>query len=149
MKSFRAGRPGYFPKVKFEKNKPIEYDFEIHCPNPECDLNQRPWTGNLPAGVQDGTPKSNDTRIYLSDGWRTMNGDFEGRGMPIPAYTTDSQVYSKAPSVIVATVDKFAQLPKKPESGLILDQLVLIHIVEDFLEAVSKMANWKYHSTNK
>ena len=119
QKFFRAGRPGYFPKIKFEKNKPIEYDFEIHCPNPECDLNQRPWTGNLPAGVQDGTPKSNDTRIYLSDGWRTMNGDFEGRGMPIPAYTTDSQVYSKAPSVIVATVDKFAQLPKKPESGLI------------------------------
>ena len=30
-----------------------------------------------------------------------------------------SKIYSRAPSIIVSTVDKFAQLPKDPKSGLI------------------------------
>ena len=123
LKAFRPGRPGYFPKIKFEKGKRKEYDFEIHCPNHECDLNRRSWTGHLPAGAQDGKERRRDSHIYLAEGWRTMNYDYEGRGMPIPAYTTDSQVYSRAPSIIVATVDKFAQLPKKPETGLIFGSI--------------------------
>ena len=122
LKCFRAGRPGYFPKLKDNRSNEA-YDFEIHCPNPKCDLNQHTWTGELPSGVQDGNPRKNDSKIYLSQGWRNSQGDHYGRGMPIPAYTVDEQVYSRAPSIIVATVDKFAQLPKNPRSGILFGSI--------------------------
>ena len=73
LKCFRAGRPGYFPKLKDNRSNEA-YDFEIHCPNPKCDLNQHTWTGELPSGVQDGTPRQNDSKIYLSQGWRNSQG---------------------------------------------------------------------------
>ena len=57
--------------------------------------------------------------------------DNYGRGMPIPAYTVDEQVYSRAPSIIVATVDKFAQLPKNPRSGICLAQYNRTHTIQD------------------
>ena len=119
LKCFRPGRPGYFPKLSKENKTNQPYDFEIHCPNPKCDLNQHTWTGHLPSGVQDGKARTNDSSIYLANGWRNSQGDNFGRGMPIPACTVDDQVYARAPSIIVATVDKFAQLPKNPRSGIL------------------------------
>ena len=117
LSCFRPGRPGYFPKKIREKRNFVTNDFEIHCPDPECDLNNSPWSAETPCGVEDGV-NSNGNQFKVSDGWKVSNGEV-GRGMPIPAYTVDEQVYRRAPSIVVATVDKFAQLPRKPESGIL------------------------------
>jgi hypothetical protein len=113
-KFFRPGRPGYFPKTHISNNKKETIiDFEIHCPVPSCDLNQLPWQGRMPSGVHDGYLHKNDQSIYGSDGWRENSTGSILRGMPIPAFTVDEQIYAKCPSIIIATVDKFAQIPRE------------------------------------
>lgn len=119
---FRPGRPGYFPKKIINGKRKKTYDFEIHCPSVDCDLNNNHWSGKMPAGIKDiGSNELNDnvSAIVCSDGWSLFKDRSMSRGMPIPAYTVDEQIYSRAPSIIVSTVDKFAQLPKNPRSGLI------------------------------
>ena len=37
--------------------------------------------------------------------------------IPIPVLTVDEQVYHRVPTIVVATVDKFARLPYEPRSG--------------------------------
>ena len=37
--------------------------------------------------------------------------------MPIPAYTTDEQIYHRCPTVIVSTADKVARLAFEPRAG--------------------------------
>ena len=114
--SARPARPGYFLKKKIESNKDVMYDFETHCPDPRCVLNQRQWTAEAPAGVQEGPYRSSKS-YFVASGWKSSaNGDV-ARGMPIPMYSVDKQIYNKCPSIIVATVDKFAQLPKNTDSG--------------------------------
>jgi hypothetical protein len=38
-------------------------------------------------------------------------------GAPIPVYTIDDVVYAKRPSLLIGTVDKFAQIVRKPETA--------------------------------
>ena len=113
-------RPGYFPK-QIESGSKKTYDFEIHCPNTTCDLNQTTWSGKMPSGIKDVTKGENldQSSIICSDGWSMYDDRSKSRGMPIPAYTVDEQIYSRAPSIIVSTVDKFAQLSKNLRFGLI------------------------------
>jgi hypothetical protein len=37
--------------------------------------------------------------------------------VPVPAYTVDDQVYGRCPSMVIATVDKFARLPFEPRAA--------------------------------
>ena len=75
----------------------------------------------MPSGIKDVTKGEHldQSSIICSDGWSMYDDRSKSRGMPIPAYTVDEQIYSRAPSIIVSTVDKFAQLSKNPRSGLI------------------------------
>jgi hypothetical protein len=104
-------RPGYFirhaPDVY---RRPV--DFEIHCPNPNCKLNELNWWETAPA-VEGQTPCTPlDAFAVPTD--RTFS-----HGIPIPAYTTDAQIYSRCPSIVIATVDKFARLPFEPRASAI------------------------------
>lgn len=105
--SRRPDRPGYFIREarwgRMPKAAPV--DFEIICPAPGCDLAQ-PWNETrqgratpLPEPFRDGNEGS--TRI------------------PVPAATVDDQVLARCPSMLVATVDKFARLPFTPEAGML------------------------------
>lgn len=114
--SSRPARPGYFLKRKQDGSKHIEYDFETHCPDPKCVLNQSLWRAEAPAGVQEG-PYRNSQSFFAAAGWKSSASGDIARGMPIPLYTVDEQIYNKCPSIVVATVDKFAQLPKNIKCG--------------------------------
>ncbi len=95
----RASRPGYF--VLWEaraRGKGVDYEFEVYCPSPSCELgNGVLWSETLPAGPW------RPAEPFLSTGGSAQR-------CPIPVWTVDSQVYHRLPSVLVATVDKFARL---------------------------------------
>jgi hypothetical protein len=42
---------------------------------------------------------------------------FQSLRIPVPAYTVDEQVYGRCPSIVIATVDKFARLAFEPRAG--------------------------------
>ncbi len=105
--SARASRPGYFVQAVEWGSRRSEKDveIEIYCPNPECDLNSAmAWSettevGNWPVPEAFG-----------------RDGGLSAR-CPIPAWTVDEQVYGRCPSMVVATVDKFARLAFEPRAG--------------------------------
>lgn len=104
----RPSRPGYFFRRFGFSQEPI--DFEIHCPNPSCDLNK----------VQQSefvhTKKESLTAQPLFP-FKIPECPGTGWGIPIPAYTVDDQIYGRCPSMIVATVDKFARLSFEPRAS--------------------------------
>ena len=55
------------------------------------------------------------------------------RGIPIPAYTCDYQVYGKLPSMLITTVDKFARMPFEPKSGQLFGNVTHHHETQGFM----------------
>jgi len=94
LQSLSASSPGYF---QGEKGNSVE----ICCTNPECDLRQQ-WDSE-PFGAQ-SLPA-----FFQSNGASWL--------IPIPAITVDESIYSRCPSLVVSTVDKFARLPFKKETS--------------------------------
>jgi hypothetical protein len=158
----RASRPGYviLSYLKMTE-RPQPYDFDVYCPNPDCELNHDVlWLEGAPidSGWLDldrgehgrGFPGAGDTKtlagagfaeaslddrkVRLPDGlhlkmvpkpfWNVQRGrppeltlPYISTRIPIPVLTVDEQVYHRVPTMIVATVDKFARLPYEPRSG--------------------------------
>ncbi|EQB70188.1 MAG: hypothetical protein AMDU1_APLC00070G0004 [Thermoplasmatales archaeon A-plasma] len=114
LSSVRASRPGYF-LVKQEPGRKSESysDFEIYCPNPECELNQIvTYVEGIP------TLKEENDEI-LPDGLkirRETSPFFYGKHLPIPAYTVDEQIYHQCPTIIISTADKIARLAFEPRA---------------------------------
>lgn len=113
VSSFRPSRPGYFPiSPEPSRTSKKPRDFEIYCTNPDCDLNTLgEWIEAVP-GLW-----GKDTGI---DGMKfcTPKGAFANSNrMPVPAYTTDEQIYHRCPTVIVSTADKIARLAFEPRAG--------------------------------
>ena len=89
-----ASRPGYFIKRLGDTHRtPI--DFEIRCPNPECILNRHEWS------------ESSDTGhfAYVPEPFEIPGKNGYSKGIPVPAFTTDSQIYHRCPSIVLATVE--------------------------------------------
>jgi len=103
-------RPGYFI-VTAQNVYRTPVDFEIHCPNPSCNLNNVEWSELIPGT---GEPPSYRQPVKPFTNPKKENFSFS---IPIPAYTTDAQVYARCPSVVIATVDKFARLPFEPRAA--------------------------------
>jgi hypothetical protein len=98
LMSTRAAMPGYFFLTRSGDARP--YDFTIHCTDKNCKLNKTSWQeGHLQKNPDIPEP-------FLKQG--TMN---ISNSVPISAFTVDEQVYSRCPTFIIATVDKFANLP--------------------------------------
>jgi hypothetical protein len=147
LASARASRPGYFIRhyVSTREKKTIEYDFEIFCPNPDCPL-RVPWVGGAPAGwvcerepslttSPDGfqIPMFMDGNRLIEVQGPFMHGmerqvsRYVSDRIPIPAMTVDEQVCRRLPTVIVATVDKFARPPFEPFAGAIFGNVEYHH----------------------
>ncbi len=77
-------------------------------------LRQCPWCGSVidPARDVDANPKTRRVVIYCGD--TTGSCEFTNRrnaGHGLPVVAVDEQIYREPPTLLIATVDKFAQLP--------------------------------------
>jgi len=108
----QASRPGYFIKKLNDVNR-SPYDFEIRCPNPNCELNAVTSEESIPG---DG---ANVSSLPIIEPFQLPSNPSKSRGVPIPAFTVDAQIYAWCPSIIIATVDKFARLAFEPKASSI------------------------------
>jgi len=130
LQSARASRPGYFIREYVSYQRTFKgYDFDIVCSSPECGLNAVEWAEKVPVAVDSQVVSSS------SDGeWQEVIPAFQVPGrprnssrIPIPAYTVDDQVYHRCPSLLVATVDKFARLAFEPRAASIFGNVEYFH----------------------
>jgi hypothetical protein len=104
----RASRLGYFLKRLGIQREPADY--EIHCPNPKCELNAVDWFEAISA----------DNETYYTEAlppFRIPGKEGFWYGVPISAYVVDDQIYHRCPSIVIATVDKFARIAFEPRSA--------------------------------
>lgn len=152
LQAVRASRPGYF--VIFYRNSQGAQkaaDFEIFCPNPDCELSQHSWAEQVPLSreysgqskkaVQQAMlgltsqPEEGLPVIYGENRqWQVIPEPFQqgksvnkSRSIPIPACTVDDQVYHRCPSLVIATVDKFARLAFEPDAGALFGNVSHYH----------------------
>ncbi len=138
LESARPSRPGYFIRRFALASRAWErdVDFDLFCPNPnadECALST-PWAEGVPTtgmwGSQMPLPPDGLRWAVVPSAFRGSNGD-PGLAcrVPIPAVTVDDQVYHRVPSVVVATVDKFARLPFEPKSAALFGNVDAYHAI--------------------
>ena len=113
LESTRAAMPGYFFLSRPGEN--IPYDFAIHCTSEGCKLNKTRWFG--------GSEGSNS----VPDAFLEKSRQGVSNSIPISAFTVDEQVYAKCPTLIIATVDKFANLPWDPRCASIFGNVDCFH----------------------
>lgn len=144
----RAARPGYFARyyAGARGGGAQSYDFEVVCPAPECPT-EVPWAEGAPAGqVQGSAPAATSPTGGLA-GIATLPGGHRFCGVleafrsaspylatraPIPAYTVDEQVYGRCPSLLIATVDKFARPAFEPRASHLFGQVDHHHCVHGY-----------------
>ena len=145
--SARPARPGYFI-VGYDDRHPC--DFDIFCPSPDCELNEHVWAEQVPLARSDKSGgKSGSTPVIGrlpatestaelpgTKGWQWQDvpspcGLGGARSLssriPIPALTTDDQIYHRCPSVIIATVDKFARLAFESKAASLFGNVTHYH----------------------
>jgi hypothetical protein len=140
----RASRPGYFIRwYAGQHNQTMKFDFEVYCPNPEC-LLHRPWCEATPlgwishsrphavspAGGVHGIPTLTDgTRLANVNEPFMANSPYISDRIPVPALTVDEQVYHRCPSMVIATVDKFARPPFEPRASALFGNVANYHCI--------------------
>jgi hypothetical protein len=128
----RPSRPGYFLcSFQNRRGNATTNNFEIYCPDPRCELNHHDWGEQLPAnGVSSG--ESGQQRTDWQ--WREVlpfvrkgRSPRQAERIPIPACTVDEQVYQQCPSLVIATVDKFARLAFEPKAASLFGNVTHYH----------------------
>lgn len=147
--AIQASRPGYFIRnYVTRQGNARECDFDIFCPNPNCELNTTSlWIEGLPANrglVCDiGIPAVDSSltkklrllnAIYREvprqfRSTSSQSGRYLATHIPIPAYTVDDQIYHRCPSLVVATVDKIARLSFEPKGSSLFGNIDHYHQV--------------------
>lgn len=151
LQSTSAARPGYFYKTYLnQKNRLVEYDFEIICTSNSCPL-KVDWIGGSPMGGVNSTVPTPESLTNNSDGVVFNDGnmmleinrcfkksDFISDRIPIPGLTVDEQVYKTLPTMVVSTVDKFARLPFQPNAGGLFGNVEYCHMLAGFYRLIDK-----------
>ncbi|MCH7559762.1 MAG: hypothetical protein IIC67_00075 [Thaumarchaeota archaeon] len=115
LQSTAPSMPGYFFLTHGEKR----YDFAMFCTNKECELNQVEWFEKL----------ENKFDASIPPAFQIKNSKNISTSVPISAFLYDDMVYSKCPSFLIATVDKFANLPFEPKCASIFGNVDVVHPV--------------------
>ncbi|WP_018638769.1 DISARM system helicase DrmA [Parafrankia elaeagni] len=87
-----------------------------------------PWCGTVLAAHRDAHPDENLRRVllYCPNGEGSDACPFSQRLAPgegLPVLTVDEEIYRYAPSLVIATVDKLAQLPWRGEAGILFGRV--------------------------
>jgi hypothetical protein len=147
----RPARPGYVILSYSTSQRTVQQaDFDIYCPNPGCDLNQHAWAEQVPVSratrtdaatgngqLTFGTMANGNTAALPAVAnlqWQEVPEAFRrgptrwvsGR-IPIPALTVDEQAFHRCPSLVIATVDKFARLAFEPRSSALFGNVDHYH----------------------
>lgn len=122
----RPSRPGYFIREGrgVRSRSDVAVDFEIYCPNPDCGLAGGNWREKSPIPIQ-AQAISDDRQDWqeVLPPFQHANDKTIGTRVPIPARTVDEQVYRHPPSLLVATVDKFARLAFAPSAAALFGNI--------------------------
>jgi hypothetical protein len=116
----RPSRPGYFLcHYTTAQGRQQPCNFDLFCPNPDCELNRGRWAEKVPVRVgATGLPTGSSYEWQdVPAPFRAERAPDRSSRIPIPACTVDDQIYHRCPSLIVATVDKFARLAFEPRAG--------------------------------
>lgn len=129
---FRASRPGYLKKSYIGKRgKENVEGFEIYCPNPSCELNNgQKWNEKVPLSFDhkcQGRLLDPPDNFTWEKPLEAFKKGTQSSRIPISAFTVDDQIYSRIPSLLVATVDKFARLSFEPRAGAIFGNINYYH----------------------
>ena len=112
LESTSPSTPGYFFLEESGSGK--RHDFAIFCPNKRCKLNNTEWFEKIEGKY--------DALIPIP-----FQTDGSSRSVPISAFVIDEQVYFKCPSLLIATVDKFANLPFEPKCASLFGNVDVVH----------------------
>ena len=129
-------RPGYFLRYyTYGGKKQKQYDFDIICPNPNCELGNQKWFGGYPNGsiFDDRKPAKNkfpdgNSEICINDAFKAAGSEASDK-IPIPALTIDDQIYQRIPSVLVSTVDKIARLSFEARAAVLFGNVEYHHSI--------------------
>jgi hypothetical protein len=115
LNSFGVARPGYIP-VAGGRRGAIN-DYEIRCPEPQCELNSLTFKQKLPdRSGQWVFAAGHPCFVLPTDPTST-------KGLRIPALTVDEKLYGKPPSMLISTVDKFARLAFTNEAASLFGRI--------------------------
>ena len=118
--SLNKFKPGYFNSLSEIKGKrgKGEFDFEIWCTNPDCELNNIEW--------KEGIPYNENNSFKFPDGNYEHNIEspfVKNTRMPISGYTVDEHVYYRCPTVIISTADKIARIAFEPRASALFGNI--------------------------
>jgi hypothetical protein len=135
LQAARPSRPGYFIRsYRGQKGAPRGFDFDLVCPNPECELNQVEWAEKVPVPFDAATaPAAERSWQQVLAPFQVPNtGRRKATRIPVPAFTVDDQVYRHCPSMVIATVDKFARLAFESEAATLFGHVEHYHARSGF-----------------
>lgn len=117
--------PVYKCKDKFGMERACEYDFEIRCLNPKCIF----YTSNY---AEKNIVKSQSCWTEINPLFQLNDKGYISRGIPIHAFTVDEQIYRRIPTMLIGTVDKFAQIAYNDAIGSIFGNVERFHLRHGF-----------------
>jgi hypothetical protein len=135
LESTCPSMPGYF---FLHNGSRRPYDFAIFCTNKSCEL-QTPWFEKL----------ENRFDTLVPQAFQIPDSPNLSSSVPISAFISDEQVYSRCPSFLIATADKFANLPFEPRCASLFGNVDVVHPVFGYGRRIAYTAPIQKRSSNQ
>lgn len=138
LESTCPSMPGYF-FIRIKGSRQPAHDFAIFCTNKHCPLNKTTWFEKLEDKFDTLLPRSFQIKGSPGLSW----------SVPISAFTSDEQVYARCPSFLIATADKFANLPFEPRCASLFGNVDVVHPIFGYGRRIAYTAPLKKRGSNQ